>query len=108
MIGIDITSIARFKKNYNVFADKILHKNEQEKFAQLQDDDLRAKFLATRWAIKEALYKVDNQFSHFNLVNIQKKGLKYILIDEQGEPNLHFDISTSSESDFLIAIVQGV
>lgn len=62
MIGIDLTKKSRFKENQEEIAKKILHSMELKKY--LEDND-KLKFLATRWAIKEAIFKCDNQYKNF-------------------------------------------
>ncbi|MCP4337241.1 MAG: 4'-phosphopantetheinyl transferase superfamily protein [Mycoplasma sp.] len=95
MIGIDITQISRFANKEERFAKKILHPSEMEEF---NNSTNKTRFIATRWAIKEALYKVDNSYFEFSKVNIKKSKELYLFKD--------FSISTSSEQDITIAIVQ--
>lgn len=93
MIGIDITSINRFEKKDEKFAKKILSKEE---ILLWTNEEFKARFLATRWAIKEAIFKSNNDFSCFNKINLKKENGKYIF--------KNFEISTSNEDDYIIAI----
>ncbi|MDK2819571.1 MAG: 4'-phosphopantetheinyl transferase superfamily protein [Mycoplasmataceae bacterium] len=93
MVGIDITSIDRFENKDENFAKKILSNNE---FLDWEKEDAKELFLATRWAIKEAIFKSDNQFSNFSDINISKKQNRYVF--------QNFEISTSKENNFVIAI----
>ncbi|WP_369085919.1 4'-phosphopantetheinyl transferase superfamily protein [Metamycoplasma spumans] len=97
MIGIDITRVSRFKKVSQRFVQNVLHQDEIKEFDKLESDQ-KPKFLATRWAIKEALFKADNKYSCFNEVLIKKSSEgRYVFLD--------FEISTSDEGNLLIAIV---
>ncbi|MDE5841579.1 MAG: 4'-phosphopantetheinyl transferase superfamily protein, partial [Malacoplasma sp.] len=55
-IGIDVTSILKFQNKNEKFAKRILTKNEYLNYLKI-DDYLKSKFLAVRWALKEATYK---------------------------------------------------
>ncbi len=96
MIGVDITSIARFKNKINNFnfIKRILHPNEIEEFKHAID---QPKFLATRWAIKEALYKCNNKLFRFDRILLKVKNYQYKFDG--------FTISTSIEGDYCIAFV---
>ncbi|RMA77474.1 holo-[acyl-carrier protein] synthase [Metamycoplasma subdolum] len=96
MIGIDLTNIKRFENLSLNVIKKILHKDEFKEFEKTND---KAKFLATRWAIKEAIFKADNQFKDFSKVFLKKdEEGRYIFLD--------FEISTSKEDDYIIAIAK--
>ena len=62
MLGIDLTKISRFKNVNKNFIKKILHEDELKSYEISID---KPKFLAVRWAIKEAIYKCDNKYSNF-------------------------------------------
>ncbi len=93
MIGIDITSIKRFENKSEDFAKKILS-SEELKLWLLEEN--KKKFLATRWAIKESIFKSNNFYSSFKKINITKQDGKYIF--------KNFQISTSNEKDYIVAI----
>ncbi|MGL6125137.1 MAG: 4'-phosphopantetheinyl transferase superfamily protein [Metamycoplasmataceae bacterium] len=93
MVGIDITSIKRFENKDENFAKKILSKEE---FVGWLNTEFKDVFLATRWAIKEAIFKSDNKYSTFSEINIKKVDKKYFFD--------FFEISTSREEDYIIAI----
>lgn len=93
MVGIDITSIERFKNKDKSFARKILSDEEFLEWLNYESKDV---FLATRWAIKEAIYKSDNTFSNFSNINIKKINEKYYFA--------FFEISTSRENEYIVAI----
>ncbi len=95
MIGIDVTKISRFSGKEEDFAKKILHTDERKAF---KASTKKTMFIAKRWAIKEALFKADNSLFEFSKVNIKKENGRYLY---KG-----FNISTSSEDDMLIVIVQ--
>ncbi|WGI36440.1 4'-phosphopantetheinyl transferase superfamily protein [Mesomycoplasma lagogenitalium] len=94
MIGIDITYISRFKNKSRDFAKKILSDSEMIEYDQIDEKD---KFLATRWAIKEAIFKADNSYYEFNKISILKQNRRYFF--------KNFLISTSSEGESIVAFV---
>jgi len=96
MIGIDLTKINRFENKSNRFIEKILHKNEID---LLKNENNKAKFLAIRWSIKEALFKIDNSLFSFNKIEIKK--------DNFGRYKFrNYYISTTNEDGFIIAIAK--
>lgn len=94
-IGIDITRISRFKDAKQSLIDRVLHPEEKEEFSICENKEL---FLAARWAIKEALYKTNNELFHFDKIKVIKKNNVYTY------PG--YDISTSKEDDYYTAIVK--
>ncbi|MBZ4195201.1 4'-phosphopantetheinyl transferase superfamily protein [Mycoplasma tauri] len=96
-IGVDITKISRFFNKSDAFIKRVLSDAELFDFIQIEDIEGKAKFLAVRWAIKEAIFKADNSYVAFNKITIKE-------IDE-GYLFKGFDISTSSEDDYIIATV---
>ena len=95
MIGIDITRISRFENASESFIKKILHENELNDYSLAEN---KARFLAKRWSIKEALFKADNNLKEFSLIELKEKQR---VITFNG-----FEISTSTEDDYYIAIVK--
>ncbi|WP_426461007.1 holo-ACP synthase [Mycoplasma hafezii] len=95
-IGVDITTISRFEKVDSYFARRILSDAEFELFQTLQDDK-KAKFLARAWAIKEAIFKANNDYYEFSKINLQKINHRWTF--------KNFEISISHEKDLLIAFV---
>ena len=97
-VGIDITSIERFKDKKTRFIEYILTNEERADFSCCVDAN-KARFLATHWACKEAIFKATQD----------KDYLKYtIKKDENGKPYVlgHDDmkISISHEGDMVVAI----
>ncbi|ACF06975.1 Holo-[acyl-carrier protein]synthase [Metamycoplasma arthritidis] len=96
MIGIDATRISRFKNFKDHQLVKFLHPNE---LIECKKAPNFAKYIATRWALKEAIFKCDNTFSSFSEIEIIK--------DQSGRYKfLDFALSTTNEDDLLIAIAQ--
>jgi len=95
MSTIDLTNINRFKNKDENFVNKVLHEAEKKDYEVCLN---KPKFLATRWAIKEAIFKTDNKYVSFNKINIVKKNLQYTFEN--------FSISTTSEDNYIIAIVE--
>ncbi len=94
MIGIDLTKVSRFEGKELQFAKRILTEKE---FGFFELSNNKTKFIATRWAIKEALFKADNSLRNYPHMEIEKNLGRY---EFEG-----FEISTSDEDDLVIAIV---
>ena len=94
MIGVDLTTISRFKNCSDNFVSRVLSQQELKSYLQQKNKSL---FLATRWAIKEALFKADNQLNEFKAITIEKIANRYCY--------KNFYISTSKEQDLVIATV---
>lgn len=76
-VGIDIVENKRLlnliNKNEQRFIQKMLHKDEQIEFSLLENESMKAKYLASRWALKEALVKAtNNKYIAFHLVKLNK------------------------------------
>lgn len=95
MIGVDITSIKRFENKKISFVKKILSNRE---FIEWEKSENKQLYLAQRWAIKESLFKADNNLHNYHEIDISRneKG-KFIF--------KNFEISTSKEDDYVIAFV---
>ena len=96
-IGVDITSIKRFEDKKINFIKKVLSDNE---FIEWEKTENKLLYLAQRWAIKEALFKANNNLHDYHLINIErdKKGIfKY----------KNYKISTPKENEYVIAFVIG-
>ncbi|MBX4209954.1 MAG: 4'-phosphopantetheinyl transferase superfamily protein [Mollicutes bacterium PWAP] len=94
MIGIDITKISRFKNKNNSFIKRILSKEEIEKYEKSKNKE---KFLASRWSLKESIFKAENVNFRFNKINIIK--------DEFGRYIYEgYLLSTSTEDDIYISV----
>lgn len=58
-IGIDIVHVTRFKEKVNdqKFVQKILGQDEQDLFHNIVDTTRKIEFLASRFSVKEAVFK---------------------------------------------------
>lgn len=95
MIGVDIVKIERFESSEWPVIERILHPFEITEYMKSEN---KAKYIATKWAIKEALFKADNSNSTFNKINIVKKNERYFFDDA-------FEITTSDEDGYVVAFV---
>lgn len=98
-VGIDITSIERFKNRDDKFISYILTPEEYSVYNNLSPNK-KPVFLATRWACKEAIFKAteDPKFLEYSILNTST-GKPYIL----NYPDMK--VSISHEGDTVIAIV---
>ncbi len=76
-IGVDLLSIDRI--NFKI-AKKVLSIEEKEVFESIDNEKLKREYLAERFAVKEALFKADNQYFNYDKITI--------LNDETGKPYL--------------------
>ncbi|WP_036452286.1 4'-phosphopantetheinyl transferase superfamily protein [Mycoplasma buteonis] len=95
-VGVDLTTISRFENIPNGFEKRFLSKWELEQFYLLQPSK-KALFLARSWAIKEAIFKANNQYHTFTNIELRKKDHRWTF--------KNFEISISHEKDLLIAFV---
>ena len=72
-------------------------------FLNINNEEEKINFIASRWAIKEALFKCDNKYKNFSYISVIKDlSGRYIFEDL----NDKFEISTSNEDKYIIAIVK--
>ena len=69
-IGIDVTNINFFHNKSITFVKRILTTTEYSEFLKT-DLSLQTKFLATRWALKEAAFKAVSEFHNILFTNIE-------------------------------------
>ncbi|MDE7099903.1 MAG: 4'-phosphopantetheinyl transferase superfamily protein [Malacoplasma sp.] len=99
-VGIDVTNIQKFVNKKEIFAKRILTKNEYLDYLKT-DDYLKPKFLAVRWALKEAAYKAISKFKNIFFTNIEfirtNNYYKCITFDE-------IEVSVSYNENLVYAI----
>jgi holo-[acyl-carrier protein] synthase len=95
MIGVDITSIKRFKKSTESLATKILTQDEMLEYNAVKN---KANYLAGRWACKESVFKATG------LPNVT------VLSDPNGKPYVkdHQDIMVSISHDQSYAVAMAI
>lgn len=98
-IGVDIVLISRFEGKDEHYVKLLLTEEEFAVYSKLSDKK-RPVFLATRWAGKEAVFKVtqDSNFLSYSVLN-DENGKPYIA----GHPELK--ISISHDGGFVVAEV---
>lgn len=113
-VGVDLVSIKRVNKIGK--PDKILTNNEYDVWLSHKNENYKMRYLAMRWAAKEAVFKA------LPKLNLLTNAIKYIetIHDHNGKPyiqilpqiksqleeqygNLFLDISLSDEGDMAIA-----
>ncbi|MEA4115309.1 4'-phosphopantetheinyl transferase superfamily protein [Mycoplasma sp. 744] len=96
-IGVDLVDIERFKNKEFNFFKRFLHKNEIN-FIQMQTSaDIKIIYVASIWAIKEAIFKANNTYSQFNKIEIKRKNNHWW--------HENFSISISHEKNLIVAFV---
>lgn len=99
--GIDIVNINRKEFNNSNLPNKILSSIELEEFNKINNTDERKHFLATRWAIKEAILKCLDKLILLPSISIIKQNNKYMWLNSIYKCS----ISTSNEDQYIIASV---
>ncbi|BAC43825.1 holo-acyl carrier protein synthase [Malacoplasma penetrans HF-2] len=69
-IGIDVTKIDYFVNKSDKFIKRLLTDNEYNQYLKI-DNNLKPRFLASRWALKEATFKAINEFHKIFFINIE-------------------------------------
>lgn len=111
-IGTDLVSIDRIRKIYNKFSykfvQKILSNQEQVIYSQFENDEHKIRYLAKRFAAKEAFVKAlgigigDVGFKDISILN-DAKGKPYINLANVSKFNI--ELSISDERDYAVAFV---
>ncbi len=96
MIGIDLVKISRFKKNIDLWSKRILTDLEKE---ELKNSKNQLQYIASRWAAKEAIFKLTNSLKKFSILN-HSTGEPYVF----EHPNLCISISHEREYCMAVAI----
>ncbi|MBU4690367.1 4'-phosphopantetheinyl transferase superfamily protein [Mycoplasma sp. ES3157-GEN-MYC] len=97
-LGIDLVLIDRFRSIKQGFEKRFCHPSEIDYLHKLTSEEIRVSYLASLWAIKEALFKADNKFFDFSKIKIVKEKSGVWTFED-------WKISTSHEGNMLIAIV---
>lgn len=93
MIGCDIVEIKRFNKCKDRLAEKILTELEKTEYRHRKN---KVRFLASRWAAKEAIFKCTNLKKNYSILT-SKNGSPYVYED----PTIQ--ISLSHENNYCLA-----
>jgi len=116
-LGIDLTSLSRISSMYrrrgNRFLQKYLSPREFQDWNELQDCDERkqTQFLASRWAVKEALLKAMGErilFPELTLISRGQPILKFEGVLEKRSQELGISkafTSISHDGDYVVACV---
>lgn len=84
MLGVDIIKISRVYKLEDDFPLRVLSKEEADRYLSFEDEEEKARFLATRWAAKEAYVKASGDKTiDFRRISI--------ITDIDGKPHLYVD-----------------
>lgn len=98
-IGVDLTKIDRFNEVSKHFIERIYSDNEMKEYYMLLEEK-QATYLASRWAVKEALFKA------IKIANYKEYS---IMNDETGQPYVEnhpeIKVSISHEDGYCIAFV---
>lgn len=95
-IGVDIVELKRIELK---IARKILSSKELKLFNDLKDC-FKQEFLAERFAVKEALFKADNQYFNYDQVTM--------LCDDKGKPyfeDINALVSIAHDGGMVVAFV---
>lgn len=82
MLGVDIIKISRVYKLEDDFPHRVLSADEMERYSSFEDEEDKARFLATRWAAKEAYVKASGDKS----IDFRKIS---VVSSSDGKPHLY-------------------
>jgi len=107
-IGVDIVELCRIRtvKKKGKFVDKFLSEKEKKVYATLKNEQRQLEFLASRWAVKEAIYKAapdlckGKKFTDFSILN-NESGAPYL--DEPAATGIMITLSHSE--NYVVAFV---
>lgn len=102
-IGIDVTEISRFQKLSESFIKRFLTQNEYEDYMDVEES-LKPKFLASRWALKEAVYKATSKWRPTPFVGIEFKKNPKGYIECTNFNNIKVSLSYSKDKVYAIAL----
>lgn len=94
MIGCDIVKISRFENNLEKLAKHILTDEERVEYDKTM---MKTQYLASRWAAKEAIFKVIGKSEKLSILN-EVSGKPYVL------NHIELSISISHEDDYCMAV----
>ena len=106
-IGIDIVEFSRLDaiKNIAAFIHKVLSTDEQTLYENVEHEKRKKEFLAGRFALKEAIYKANNDFcKDKNYADFS------ILIDDAGAPyvakpsGINCKLTLSHSENYVVAM----
>jgi len=107
-IGVDIVEFTRIKAITKAerFVEKILSDKEKKVYESLKNEKRKLEYLAGRFAVKEAIYKVapewcsGKSFTDFSILN-HESGAPYL-----AEPNeVEVMITLSHSENYVVAFV---
>ncbi|MCD8209377.1 MAG: holo-ACP synthase [Coprobacillus sp.] len=106
-IGVDMTTISRFNDPSASFVKTVLSPSERKEY---QESKNKPQYLATRWAVKEAFFKVVMSMGieapGMNKLSLchSALGAPYIIGKGISDPTI-YSVSISHEGDNVIAVV---
>ncbi len=100
--GIDITNLDRIEFNNQQLINRFLHQDELIQLSQLDNEKSIKRFVASHWAIKEAIFKaLSGNINSFKNINIKYINHRPIFELEKYDSI----ISVSYENNLVIASV---
>ena len=99
-IGVDVTNVKKFENKSEAFIKRFLTKNEYQKYLETKKE-LKPKFLAAHWVLKEATYKAVSKFHNIFFTNIE-----FIKFDNKYKCTTfdEAEVSVSYNQDLVYAI----
>lgn len=98
-IGVDLTTVSRFNNIKKHFIKRMLTDIEYDLYLKCKKEN-RTEFLAARWAVKEAIFKANNDIGYLHYSLLHKENGKPYILDHP-----EIKVSLSHEKDTLIALV---
>lgn len=103
-IGLDVTNISKFRNCSNSFVKRILTTNEYDEYLKINTSQ-RARFLASRWVLKESAFKAISNDHNIFFINIEfSKSDNDSFYYCKTFPNLKTSISYNDDLVYCVAI----
>lgn len=99
-IGMDLTLLSRFRGKDETFARRFLSPAELALWRETAAGPARERFLAVRWACKEAIFKAtgDPRYTGFSVLH-DERGKPYV----EGRPDLK--VTVTHDGDYVAVTV---
>ncbi len=94
-VGIDIVKNSRFETGSGI-ENKMLSNFELDIYNEINSNNKKQEFLASRWCLKEAIIKTNS--------NLLMKNISIIKRDNKPFYNNNYELSLSHEKEYSVAI----
>lgn len=102
-IGIDVAELNRFENLSEKFIKRFLTTNEYADFLKVEEKN-KTKFLASRWALKEAVFKATSKWKPIPFIHLEFRKHPDGYIQCTTFNNIKVSLTYSKDKVFAIAL----